>query len=153
MIITGTRRSERLTGGSAADSISGLDGNDTLDGGAGNDRLDGGPGADTLTGGAGADSFAFRPADLAATDTITDFSKAQGDKILLSELDANTNTAANDKFAFIGAKAFSGQAGQLRYEVTNGETHVYGDMNGDKVADLHIKLTGVHSLDGSEFAL
>ena len=72
---------------------------------------------------------------------------------LLSELDANINTAANDKFAFIGAKAFSGQAGQLRYEVTNGETHVYGDMNGDKVADLHIKLTGVHSLDGSEFAL
>ncbi|WP_374452609.1 right-handed parallel beta-helix repeat-containing protein [Phenylobacterium sp.] len=151
--LLGDAGADRLDGGNGADTLNGGEGNDVLLGGAGDDRLNGGPGADTLTGGAGADRFEFRPADLGSVDTITDYSKAQGDKILLSELDANTNTAANDKFTFVGTKAFSGQAGQLRYEVTNGETHVYGDMNGDKVADLHIKLTGVHSLDGSEFAL
>jgi Ca2+-binding RTX toxin-like protein len=151
--LLGDAGNDRLEGGAGNDTLTGGDGNDVLIGGDGNDRLEGGRGSNTMTGGAGADSFVFRPADLSNTDTITDFSKAQGDKILLSELDANTKTAANDKFDFIGTKVFSGQAGQLRYEVTNGETHVYGDMNGDKVADLHIKLTGVHSLDGSEFAL
>ncbi|MGH6999037.1 MAG: calcium-binding protein, partial [Phenylobacterium sp.] len=151
--LLGDAGADRLDGGNGADSLVGGDGNDVLLGGAGNDRLEGGPGADTLTGGAGADSFVFRPADIASTDTITDFTKAQGDKIMLSELDANLTTAANDKFAFVGGKAFSGNAGELRYQVSNGETHVYGDMNGDKVADLHIKLMGVHTLDGSEFAL
>ena len=48
-----------------------------------------------LTGGLGADTFLFRPTDfttnlLASQDTINDFSLAQGDKISLSSIDANT---------------------------------------------------------------
>jgi parallel beta-helix repeat protein len=151
--LLGDAGADRLDGGNGNDSLIGGDGNDVLLGGAGNDRLEGGPGADTMTGGAGADNFVFRPADLGSVDRIEDFSHAQGDRIVLSELDANTKTAANDKYDFIGTKAFSGQAGQLRYEVVKGETTVYGDMNGDKVADLTIKLAGSHALEGSDFVL
>lgn len=56
-------------------------GNDVLYGGAGNDTLRGGYGSDTLTGGAGADKFDFHYGYDSSVDTITDFSRNQGDKI------------------------------------------------------------------------
>jgi Ca2+-binding RTX toxin-like protein len=61
-------------------------GNDTLIGGAGNDYIAGGSGNDTFTGGTGADSFnvayeAYLPTS--SYDTITDFSRNEGDKIFV----------------------------------------------------------------------
>jgi Ca2+-binding RTX toxin-like protein len=52
--------------------------------GTGNDKLYGGAGKDTLTGGKGADIFVFDTAP-ASRDTITDFSRTDGDKIQLSK--------------------------------------------------------------------
>jgi Ca2+-binding RTX toxin-like protein len=76
-----------LTGTKRADTLRGLGGNDTLRGLAGNDILDGGAGLDQLTGGAGADRFRFRAGSgfgQANADLITDFNRAQGDRIEIS---------------------------------------------------------------------
>ena len=66
-----------------------------ITGTAQNDWIAGGDGDDTLTGGAGADSFVFRQADLLgagndASDTITDFSVTDNDRLDLSDLLAGT---------------------------------------------------------------
>jgi Ca2+-binding RTX toxin-like protein len=151
--LQGDAGDDRLDGGAGNDSLYGGEGNDILIGGAGNNRLEGGPGADTLVGGSGADSFVYRPSDLVGVDRIEGFSSAQGDRILLAELDANLNTAANDKFAFIGTSAFSGKAGELRFQVINGDAHVYGDMNGDRIADFEINVVGVTKLTSADFML
>ncbi len=60
-------------------------GNDRLDGGAGSDVLRGGAGRDLLTGGAGADRFVVGDAPRSPA-RITDFSKAQGDRLLIGDL-------------------------------------------------------------------
>jgi Ca2+-binding RTX toxin-like protein len=94
-----------------------------------------------LTGGGGEDWFTFfSPSDCSASapDTITDFISGSGDKINLERMDANTTTSTNDAFSFIGTNAFNGIAGQLRYEVVDNQVHLYGDVNGDSVADIHI---------------
>jgi Ca2+-binding RTX toxin-like protein len=102
------------------------DGNFRLFGGAGNDVLTGGSGADlifgglrgdTLTGGAGNDIFRYdKVAESNSTerDGIQDFNA--GDLIDLSRIDANTLVEGNQAFSFIGNAAFSGTAGELRFE-------------------------------------
>lgn len=83
-----------INGNLGADTVSGGDGNDTLHGGQGADSVSGGEGndviygdigSDILRGGGGADVFVFNNiATLANTsDTITDFSREEGDKIEL----------------------------------------------------------------------
>ena len=66
-------------------------------------------GKDTLTGGAGADRFVFiASGDSGAganADRITDFSRAQLDKIDLAAIDANSAVAGNQGFSFIGSGA------------------------------------------------
>jgi Ca2+-binding RTX toxin-like protein len=68
--------------------------------------LIGGPGTDTLTGGLGADTFVWIQGDSdGLTDTITDFSKAQGDKIdakaLLDALGWNGNINTLSQFVSV----------------------------------------------------
>ncbi len=152
-VLIGEAGADRLEGGAGADRLYGGDGDDVLIGGDGNDRLEGGPGSDILIGGLGADAFNYRPGDLSGVDRIMDFSSAQGDRILLAGIDANALTAVNDKFAFIGANAFSGKAGELRFQVINGDAHVYGDLNGDRVADFEITVVGVTKLSATDFML
>ncbi|KAA9013035.1 hypothetical protein F4U94_17195 [Sphingobium limneticum] len=161
-IIYGGAGDDRLQGGDGNDQLYGGDGNDILtggagddylDGGAGNDTLEGGTGNDVLTGGAGSDLFNFRTLDQASSTLITDFSSVEKDRIGLSLIDANSNTAANDAFKFIGSNAFTKAAGQLRYDVVDGDAHVYGDVNGDGVADFAIVLQDVDTLRASDFIL
>ena len=98
--------------------------------------------------------FTFRDGELAATgETITDFNRAQGDVVYLSPVDANTNMAGDQKFAFIGTSAFSKTAGQLRYEVTGKDAILMGDVNGDGLADFKVLLQGVSSFQVSDFLL
>ncbi|BCU13413.1 calcium-binding protein [Microcystis aeruginosa] len=76
--LTGVSGNDTLIGGNGNDLLGSGDGNDSLNGGDGNDTLNGGLGTDTLTGGAGADRFAYTATNQ-GTDTITDFTIADGD--------------------------------------------------------------------------
>lgn len=136
---------DMLIGGLGNDVLIGGSGMDTLSGGDGNDTVEGGVGNDVLSGGAGADMFLFRPETLGDYDTITDFSGKAGDRLGLSLIDANANTAANDAFKFIGAAAFSKSAGELRFEKGVDATGVsgilvQGDVNGDGKGDFSVFL-------------
>ena len=110
-----------------------------------------------MTGGAGADRFTwtavseFGPAG--QPDVITDFSHTDGDRVALTMIDANTLLTGNQAFSFLGTNAFTHHAGQLDYAVVGSDVMVYGDVNGDGVADFQVKMLGVHSLASSDFIL
>jgi Ca2+-binding RTX toxin-like protein len=136
--------------------VSGGGGNDVLYGEAGNDVLAGGAGLDRAYGGAGADTFAFADGDLAGAtvttcDIIHDFSSAEADRIDLAALDADTGLAGTQPFAFLGTAAFTGAAGELRYEQIGANTFLMGDTNGDAAADFMIRLDGAHTLTSGDF--
>ena len=147
---------EYLIGGSGNDGLIGGAAAETLSGGAGNDTLYGVGGADVLVGGAGADRFFFAAPNqtpVGGFDRITDFSHAQADRIDLAAVDANGAGAGNGTFAFIGTAAFTGVAGQLHYALAGASTVVTGDVNGDRVADFQIILTGAIALQAADFVL
>ena len=83
--ISGGIGNDQLYGGAGNDKLLGGRGDDTLLGENGNDSLDGGEGADKLYGQAGADTFVLDTIGK-GVDTIADFSKAQGDKIDISDV-------------------------------------------------------------------
>ena len=139
-----------------ADILVGAGGNDILYGLDGNDTLTGAGGADFLIGGTGADTFIYTaPADSSpiATDLIYDFSHADGDKLDLSVIDANTGTGANDAFTVV--TSFSHVAGQLMIAApdSSGYYHVSGDVNGDGVADFVIALSVTGTLTSADILL
>lgn len=158
--LTGGSGSDRLYGRGGSDRLKGADGNDYLDGGHGADRLYGssgrdtlygGAGADVLSGGTGTDLFVFKAlSDSAprARDAIVDFVSGT-DRIHLGNIDANTTVAGNQAFSFIGAHAFTGHAGQLNLR----DGVLSGDVNGDAVADLQIRLSKVVLLKATDFYL
>nr|WP_270673786.1 retention module-containing protein [Aeromonas sp. QDB41] len=86
----GESGNDTLYGGSGNDTLYGGSGDDTLSGGLGNDILVGGLGNDILKGDGGADTFTWLQGDTAAgsvaKDYVVDFSKAEGDKLDLSDL-------------------------------------------------------------------
>ena len=163
--LTGTNGSNTLTGTTAEDNLWGLGGNDTLSAGAGSDVLDGGKGNDTLTGGLGSDTlrggdgqdvFAYGSINdslSGSTDIIGDFSRSDRDRISLSGIDANTNAAGDQAFAFIASGSFTGVAGQLRYQQTGANTFVMGDVNGDGIADFVIQVGGLVNFGSGDFIL
>ena len=153
--IDGGNGNDTITGGGGNNTLLGGAGDDTITGGTGNDIIDGGTGNNTMTAGSGHDVFRFVSADLAtySTNTINNF-KHGNDIIDLSQVDANKLTVSRmDLFTFIGQHAFDKVAGELRYDVTGGNTYVYGDMNGDGVADFAIVLKGITSLSAADFHL
>jgi Ca2+-binding RTX toxin-like protein len=151
--LDGREGNDSLYGGDGNDILYGAAGTDTLEGGSGSDRLIGGAGKDTLRGGAGADVFAFSAGDTgtgsAGRDQILDFSHAEGDRIDLSAIDANSGKAGDQAFTFIGSKAFSGIAGQVALH----GAFLEGDVNGDRIADFQIDMGAVTSLTTSDFML
>lgn len=138
------------------DGISGDNNANTINTANGNDFIYGAGGSDTLTGGAGADSFIYKAtsdSSLTTFDTIVDFNQSQNDKINLSVIDANTKTTINDAFVFIGTSAFTGVADQLRFQTSSSGTDIFGDTNGDKIADLKIHLSVGQTLTAANFTL
>ena len=134
---------ENLTGSAYADRLEGNGAANIINGGSGNDQIYGAGGADKLYGGAGADRFVFmsyKDSTTTVRDMIYDFSQSQGDRIDLSGIDARSSTSTNDAFTFIGEKAFTKSSGQLRYVNSDGDTFLYGDVNGDGVADFSVRL-------------
>lgn len=84
-VLAGLLGDDQLVGGAGDDLLTGGGGNDTLLGGAGDDLLRGGAGRDRLSGGPGADQFVVGDAARSVA-TITDFSRAEGDRLLIGEL-------------------------------------------------------------------
>jgi Ca2+-binding RTX toxin-like protein len=129
---TGNGLANRIVGNGKANVLKGLDGVDTLIGGAG---------ADKLYGGAGGDSFVYlkttdSPAGKTRRDTIADF--ATGDRIDLTAIDADAKKGGNQSFRWLGSKTFDGKPAALRFS----KRVLYGDVNGDRKADLEISIPG-----------
>ncbi|HEX2727096.1 MAG TPA: calcium-binding protein, partial [Beijerinckiaceae bacterium] len=100
-----------------------------------------GLGRDQMVGSAGADVFDFNAlADsvVGANRDVVYFEHAEGDKIDVSNIDANAAVGGNQAFAFIGGAGFSGAAGQLRF---SGGV-LQGDVNGDGNADFEVRIVG-----------
>ncbi len=85
----GDEGNDTLYGGTGNDRLYGGAGNDRLYGGAGNDLLSGGLGNDVLSGGLGRDQFYFSSysySRVQGIDAIADFSRTQGDKVVISKI-------------------------------------------------------------------
>jgi len=161
-VLSGEGGKDTLYGGAGRDMLFGGDDNDVLDGGAGDDKLVGGRGYDNLTGGEGRDRFYFSSiveiGKGANRDVITDFAAravagSNNDLIDLSEIDANSGKWGDQSFKYIGTNAFSRDVGQVRYLHDGGRTIVEGDVNGDRIADFQLELTGVLELRAADFVL
>jgi len=145
-----------LTGSSGGENILGLSGNDTLYGLDGNDSLEGGVARDLLYGGTGDDRFvytAIADSQPGATNRDTIFDFASGDKIDLSAIDANTNTAGNGTFLFVAAATATITANSVSWHQAGGNTYIHGDNNGDGVADFEIELLGTRTMVSGDFGL
>ena len=80
-IAYGNLGNDTCDGGAGADLVRGGQGDDSVSGGNDNDWLSGDRGADTISGGLGADIFhSFGDAGV---DRVTDFNRAQGDRVQL----------------------------------------------------------------------
>lgn len=95
-VVSGEDGNDWLSGGAGTDQLYGNAGTDNIFGYAGDDILQGGEDDDTLSGGDGADRFQFAGGSGATvsehvqslgTDTITDYSAAEGDSFSLSDAD------------------------------------------------------------------
>jgi len=157
-MLTGNGGANILYGRDGNDKLYGKDGSDVLKGEVGNDWLEGGTGRDRFYGGTGADDFVFRDGDFAGLTTSTcdqihDFSQAEGDRVRLNLIDADTTSDGDQAFAFIGSGAFTGTAGELRTYQSGGQTYAQGDTDGDGTADFMIRLDGLHTLGSGDFVL
>ena len=105
-ILNGNLGDDILNGDAGNDFLRGGKGNDVLIGGDGNDILMGDADSNTLTGGAGADIFVLIAGD-GSTNTITDFTSAQGDRIGISASNLSTvafsQSGSNTLIQFGGA--------------------------------------------------
>ena len=143
---------ENLRGSAHADTLTGDSEDNILEGGAGKDTLTGGTGADTFV--FGQDSVVRSPTTdeelLAQTDTVTDFSQTQGDKLDFRGLKEHASLTGT-KLIFLRTNAFSNSAdqGQVRYQYISEKnaTNVQVDLNGDGEADFQV------TLDGENYAL
>lgn len=157
---------DRLVGGRGNDRLFGdhdggpTPGADTLYGGYGNDLISGGVGGDDMDGGAGADTFlyqantlAFNQSALNDRDTIADFNHSEGDRIDLSQIDANTLVSGNQAFTLVNGP--STQAGSMWLTGSGESWSVFLNVNGG-TADLAIDVQlagGATNLIAGDFVL
>ena len=174
-VITGNAAANHLKGGDGADLLIGGEGNDTLDGGAGNDTLDGGAGDDRLDGGAGNDRLAggdgFDKLYGGAGDdlvVVTGGPATPGAKNGLSvDVVFDFDQLGNDQLVFQGAKILGWEVfGNVHAAEMNlgidldgldkqaadkaHTTVVYGDSNGDGIADFAVALIGVKTFTDAD---
>jgi serralysin len=174
--LTGSAHNDFLEGDGGANVLRGLSGNDylyafggndvmfggtgddILEGDAGNDTLQGDAGRDTLVGGPGADRFVWGSvADTGVTvstaDVIDDINVAEGDRIDLSQIDADIYAAGNQAFTFIGTASFSGTPGEINYVYVGGETLIQLQTGVDADVEAVIRLNGFFTPEASWFVL
>jgi Ca2+-binding RTX toxin-like protein len=143
----------RGVGNGLDNNITGNSQNNVLSGGAGTDLIYGGDGQDAMTGGAGADTFAFGAVTeslVGAThDRITDFEDGI-DKIDLSAIGGASpfHLAHGD-----GSGFFTGSTTELRFVQNAATMTIFADLDGNKVADFQLQLSGTHDLAYTDFLL
>ncbi|WP_197486920.1 M10 family metallopeptidase C-terminal domain-containing protein, partial [Rhizobium bangladeshense] len=158
-----------LLNGSASSANTGTDqltGIENAIGGIGNDSIVASTTRNVFSGGDGADTFVFASVTAAGkgatADVIRDF--APGDRIDVSEIDANGGLAGNPAFIFAGeVTTVSGGFGQLgrgqigyRYQTdANGVeyTIIEGNTNATPETDFQINLIGRIQLTSGDFLL
>ena len=137
---------DQLDGQKGNDNLKGGGGDDIMNGGAGRDMMTGGKGADLMKGGKGVDTFKYNKVGDSTKDSFDLISKlTKQDKIDLTKIDADTTSAGNDAFTFVGKAKLSGKAGELNFK----KGILRGDVDGDGKADLYIAL----EFDGGAGAL
>ncbi|MBD2683250.1 MULTISPECIES: FG-GAP repeat protein [Nostoc] len=163
--IDGKSGNDLLRGGAGNDSLVGGAGNDSLVGGAGNDTLVGGAGSDRLTGGVGADYFLYNTnaafvSSAIGQDTITDFNRLQGDKIILDKTTFSAITSAAgtgfsnaSDFKIISNGATS--TAKIVYDPVSGQ--LFYNQNGSAAGfgsgGLFATLSGVPTLTATDFII
>ncbi|WP_143874189.1 choice-of-anchor D domain-containing protein [Nostoc sp. 'Peltigera malacea cyanobiont' DB3992] len=154
-----------INGQGGNDTINGSGGDDLLRGGNGNDLLIGGQGNDTLVGGIGADSFLYDTnsifnSTVVGIDTIADFNRSSGDKIVLdkttftaitSVVGTGFSNASDFQISSLGALSnavivYDRMTGQLLYN-QNGSAAGFG--SGGQFAQL----TGAPNVTASDFII
>ncbi len=158
---------DTIQAGAGADTIYAGSGHDTIFGGSGGMTLIGGSGAMTvhpgtgqaiMAAGEGVDSFVFAPGHtggmtLATADVIQKFHANPSNTIDLSAFDALLPAGGPAHLSFIGTAAFDHQPGEVRYAVTTTGVRVFGDVNGDGLADFTLTLTKLTSIAAQDFVL
>jgi Ca2+-binding RTX toxin-like protein len=164
----GSGYNDLLVGDEGINTLAGGSGNDTLKGGGGYDHLIGGDGNDTLQGGsyvyAGAETFV---ADLSANwgafdwleggtgadtfvagsaDFISDFHRAELDRIDVHAIDANTTMSGNQDFTRVVA-GMSMTPGEIGYANNGVDTVFYLNTDNDIDAEATIRVAGVFTPD------
>lgn len=142
---------DTLIGNDLANSLRGGGGHDTLIGGGGSDWLDGELNDDVLTGGAGKDRFALSDLGYFVTsrDTITDFSHAEGDRIVLNRYVVTSGATQGSStldfalfYAAPGAKSAHDSSDRIVYDTSSGVLYFDVDGIGGKAATAIAVLTG-----------
>ncbi len=172
-VINGQGGNDKIDGKSGNDHLRGGAGNDTLIGGAENDTLVGGAGNDVLTGGTGADRFVYNTsavfnASAIGVDTITDFNKSQGDKIVLDKTTFSViSSNAGDGFSNAGDFKSIGldlfqltilegiSSAKIVYDAVNGRLfyNQNGILPGFGSGGQFATLTGAPTLAASDFII
>ena len=146
---SGNASDNTITGTSGNNALKGHAGDDIIFGNDGTDKLFGGDGKDTLTGGTGKDIFAFdTAASVANADNITDFSRAEGDRIQLSKavfagFSHLGSLTADEYYAAAGAKTAHDASDRMIFNTTTGDLYYDADGSGAKAAAVLVAhLTG-----------
>jgi Ca2+-binding RTX toxin-like protein len=142
---TGNGLANAITGNGGNNSLDGGAGDDVLKGGLGNDILIGGTGNDVLVGGGGGDTFVVTAASIHTSgtievDTVNDLIAAQGDRLDLSAVDADSLTAGDQAFHLVGG--FTHHAAEMTLTFAAGVTVLNLDVDGDGRSDYRMTLTG-----------
>ena len=146
---------ETVIGTSKGDVIADGKGDTTIKGQKGADVIIGGGGQDKLWGGVdkASDHFVFQNVSdshksYAKTDRIYQFRSK--DKIDLTEIDADEDTAGDQDFTFTGTTA---TAHSVWSEKRGANAVVYADVDGDTVADFSIEVIKHSVMTASDFIL
>ncbi len=153
--VFGAAGNDQITGNHRYNFLKGGAGSDLLDGGTGRDILEGGLGRDQIRGGADSDRDAFVFTSVkdsavgSSRDVVSQFTRGIDD-VDLSAIDANIHMSGNQAFSFAGATA---KAYSVWSSVVDGNQMVRADINGDRVADMEIRVDGSASLAAWDFVL
>jgi len=141
---TGNELSNILIGNKGNNTLSGLNGNDNIKGMAGADKIIAGMGADDLWGGDGNDRFVITNAaesgsNDATNDWIYDF--AEGDKLDISLVDANTGVGGDQAFVIDTDGSFS--AGEISVVTSGLDVFLSFNIDADAEAEMTVRLKNV----------